>query len=238
MKITTLPTADFGKSTLFTNKVVVVIDVLRATSTMITALSFGAKQIVPVIEIEAAKTFKQTHQDKDLWLCGERSAGLIPGFDKGNSPFEYMDPTTQQKTLVVSTTNGTKAIQNGKDAKKLYLASFINANAIVNQVQNSEELLLYCAGTHGQFSMDDAFCSAYIVELLKHKYTLDMCDLTQSLQWAWEQSKEDYVVKIKNCLHGQLLIKKGFEKDIDYCLQQNITNVVPQYHKKANWIKA
>ncbi|MFA5418726.1 MAG: 2-phosphosulfolactate phosphatase [Bacteroidales bacterium] len=238
MKITTLPFAGSVLPKDINDKTVVVIDVLRATSTMITALMHGAKQIFPVREIDQAFDLKQRLSGKEVLLCGERDAGIIPGFDLGNSPLEYTAERIRGKTLIFSTTNGTKAIESVRNARKVLLGSFLNASAIAKQVQHEKEIVLLCSGTNGQFSMDDAFCAAYITTQIKKKVLVKGCDLTNTLLLAYLNTLINWADVVKNCHHSKLLICKGYEKDVDYCLQTSITNQVPRYNSQLESISS
>ena len=236
MKITTLPFAGSVLPKDINDKAVVVIDVLRATSTIITALMHGAKQIIPVVDIKNAFDLKKQYSPGEVLLCGERDARIIPDFDLGNSPLEYTTEKVQGKTLIVSTTNGTKTIGAVGQAKELLLASFINAGAIAKQFQNQQEMVLFCSGTNGYFSIDDAFCAGYIASLIEKTTAIEACDLTRTLIIAWENSIEQYSSIIKNCFHGKYLISKGFEQDVDYCLQINLTEMIPCYDSHSQSI--
>ncbi len=237
MKISTLPTPGYALSHDFDGKTVVVIDVLRATSTMITALMNGAKEILPVVEIEEALALKTKYHPSEVLLCGERSAGIIPGFDLGNSPFDYSPERVQNRTLIMSTTNGTKAIMKAEGAGKLLLASFINGPEVVQQVKESDELVLLCSGTNGRFSMDDALCAGYLASLLEQATTIEVCDLTRTLILAWQSLRGKHAEAIKTSTHGKLLIRKGYEKDLEYCMQTGISQTVPQYDSRTKTIK-
>lgn len=237
MKITTIPFTNSCVSQDFEGKTVVVIDVLRATSTMITALMHGAGEIIPVVEIEEALEQKKNFPPSELLLCGERSAGIIPGFDLGNSPFDYTSERVAGKTLIMSTTNGTKAINLANKAEELVLASFINSLSLVKYLRKKEDIILFCSGTHGQFSLDDALCAGFIASETQKSTAVEACDLTSLLILNWQQVQHQYSTLIKNCVHGKLLIRKGFEQDIDYCLTTGVTDLIPQYDFQTKSIK-
>lgn len=238
MKIATIPFANDCINHPFKDKTVVVIDVLRATSTMITALMHGVREIIPVVEIVDALEKKGGFLPSEVLLCGERSAGIIPGFDLGNSPFEYTDKRVGGKTLIMSTTNGTRTISNAGSAKRVILASFLNAGAVASYLQNEQDIVLFCSGTNGRYSADDALCAGYIASMLAHDHPLEMCDLTQTLQLFCDSLGDGYIDLIKNSLHGKLLINKGFGQDVDYCLQKDITSLIPFYDFNSQSIKS
>jgi 2-phosphosulfolactate phosphatase len=238
MKITTLPSAGSVLPKDINDKTVVVIDVLRATSTMITALMHDAKQIFPVREINQAFDLKKRLSGTEVLLCGERDAGIITGFDLGNSPLEYAAERIRGKTLIFSTTNGTKAIESVRNARKVLLGSFLNAAAIAEKLQHEKEIVLLCSGTNGQFSMDDAFCAAYITNQINKKVLVEGCDLTNTLLVAFQTAFISWRDVVKNCHHSKLLISKGYEKDVDYCLQTSITDQIPCYNSQLESISS
>ncbi|MDP2722493.1 MAG: 2-phosphosulfolactate phosphatase [Bacteroidales bacterium] len=238
MKITTLPFAGSVLPKDINDKTVVVIDVLRATSTMITALMHGAKQIFPVREINQAFDLKKRLSGTGVLLCGERDAGIIPGFDLGNSPLEFTAERIRGKTLIFSTTNGTKAIESVRNARKVLLGSFLNAAAIAEKLQHEKEIVLLCSGTNGQFSMDDAFCAAYITTQIKKQVLVQGCDLTNTLLLAFQNTYICWRDIIKKCHHSKLLISKGYEKDVDYCLQTSLTDQIPCYNSQLESISS
>ncbi len=237
MKLVTIPFVDSSLMHIDSQSVVVVIDVLRATSTMITALLHGAREIFPFEDKDAALAYRKKFDHDRVLLCGERSAGIIPGFDLGNSPFEYSTESVEHKTLIMSTTNGTRAITKAKTAKQVILASFINARAVADFLRHEKEIVFLCSGTNGRFSMDDAFCAGYIASLLTRNNSAQVCDLTQTLLFCNSHSGHGYVDMIKNSVHGKLLIEKGFEKDVDYCLQKDVVSAIPVYDAVSQSIK-
>jgi len=126
------------------NKSVVVIDVLRATSTIVTALMNGAKGVIPVEDMGEASRISQSVDSENYLLCGEKDGNKIDGYDLGNSPLEYSRETVAGKTLIFNTTNGTKAIKKSLGSAKIYMASFLNLSAIVEELQaEKNEIVLF-----------------------------------------------------------------------------------------------
>ena len=201
-----------------TDGVCLVIDVLRATSTIVTALSNGALLVKPVEKIEEAINMKE----KDFLLCGERNGLKIEGFDLGNSPLEYKKEIVKGKKIVLTTTNGTKAIKLLK-ASKIIAVSFLNVSFAVNAVKNFEEINIVCSGTNGKFSLEDFLLSGLIVKLLNRK---DIDDASKVAMHYYE-SVENVESEIRKSSHAQRLINLGFEKDIIFCSQIDLFNTVP-----------
>lgn len=201
-----------------TDGVCLVIDVLRATSTIVTALSNGALLVKPVEKIEEAINMKE----KDFLLCGERNGLKIEGFDLGNSPLEYKKEIVKGKKIVLTTTNGTKAIKLLK-ASKIIAVSFLNVSFAVNAVKNFEEINIICSGTNGKFSLEDFLLSGLIVKLLNRK---DIDDASK-VAIRYYESVENVESEIRKSSHAQRLINLGFEKDIIFCSQIDLFNIVP-----------
>lgn len=146
-------------------KVVVVIDVLRATTTMTVALDQGATKVIPVESIEECLSYK----DKpDHLLAGERGGQKVEGFSYGNSPFEYMDGVVKGKTLVLTTTNGTRAIKMSSDAKEILIGGFLNFSALTRWLLNeSTDTVLLCSGWRDKFNLEDTIFAGAIINNLK-----------------------------------------------------------------------
>jgi 2-phosphosulfolactate phosphatase len=145
----------------------VVIDVLRATTTIVYALEAGAKEVIPCREIEEARALAEKYSRPEVLLGGERMGKPIDDFDMGNSPEEYLSYDVQDKTIIFTTTNGTQALSHARMAKRIYLAAFVNVSAVVQKLLGLEELHILCAGTDGEFSEDDIMLAGLIVERLQ-----------------------------------------------------------------------
>lgn len=141
----------------------VVIDVIRATSTIMEALANGARAVYPVASTEEAVQLAASLGRDDSLLCGERKGVMIEGFDLGNSPREYAPEVVAGKQLVMTTTNGTRAFVAVQGAERVVAASFLNISAVVESVKDAERLLVVCAGKEDRFSMDDAVCAGMII---------------------------------------------------------------------------
>ena len=233
MEISVIPFAGAENKLRLKNKTVVVIDVLRATSVMITALENGAEKIIPVLSVEEAlSTTKKLEKDSYL-LCGERDAFKIDGFDLGNSPLEYTPDRIKGKTIVMTTTNGTKALQACQDSKEVLIGAFMNAEAVAEKFLNIKELVLFCAGTRGRFSMDDGMCAAMIISNLSKQKKVYPDDLGKLLLNTYNYENGNLKVLLKNASHLNYLVENGFEKDVTFCLQKNTTDLIPFYDSKA-----
>jgi 2-phosphosulfolactate phosphatase len=205
-------------------KVVVVIDVLRATSTMTVALDQGANKVIPVESIEECLSYK----DKpDHILAGERGGQKVQGFAYGNSPFEFMDGVVKGKILVLTTTNGTRAIEMSKSAYHVIAAGFLNFSAIANWIINeSRDTLLLCSGWRDKFNLEDTVFAGAMINHLKEHFLVDS-DSAFAAEKLYLNSRNNMLHFMKQSSHYKRLAKFGVVNDIKYCLRPDLTSVVP-----------
>ncbi len=218
-------------------KTVVVIDVLRATSVMTTALANGAKQIIPVLTPEEAFEWREKLGKDNVVLGGERNAVPIPGFDFGNSPFSYPPEVIKDKTLVITTTNGTRAIVNSKGAKTLYVGAFLNDKAIVEAVKDEEEVVLVASGSKDLFTMEDSLCAGKIAHDLEKMVGAELSDVAIAMATLYEQNKHDIHALGSKARHYKRLTNLGELKDLEYCYESDKLDVVPVYTKEGILVK-
>ena len=208
-------------------RVVVVIDVLRATSVLATALSNGATKVKTVQTPQQALTLKT--QNTNLLLVGERNAIKLAGFDFGNSPLEMHREFVDGKEIILCTSNGTQAVAASHRAKRVITAAFINMNAVVKRLELLEEdITIVCSGTNGQFSLDDSLAAGVLVNRLTSIKDYKLDDSAQSMALAIKDENK-LQESLKDCYHLKRLKSKGFQNDVDYCLTLDNLNVVPQW---------
>lgn len=215
----------------FKDKTTVVIDVLRASSTIITALNNGAKEIIPVAGIESAIKLSGGIFGGHTLLCGERNTKKIDGFALGNSPFEFTKEIVEGKSIVLYTTNGTKAIVKAKFSENLFIGSFLNLNYLTNHLINlNNDIEIVCSGRNNYFSLEDALCAGYICDkiLQKDKDTI-LTDSAKASVAIKKKYNSNLVEVLKETEHGKILIENGFEKDIEYCSQTSVIDIIPHY---------
>jgi 2-phosphosulfolactate phosphatase len=221
----------------FTGKNTVVIDVLRATSTIITALSNGAKEIIPVASVEFAVKVSGGMFGGLTLLGGERNTKKIEGFALGNSPLEYSPEIVTGKSIILFTTNGTKAIVKAKFSKNVLICSFLNISAVAAKLQEiSDDVEILCSGRNTFFSLEDAVCAGKLVtELTKESESHILSD-TARASIALNKSFGKSIPKMMaETEHGKLLIENGFEEDIKFCGKINTVENIP--HFSGNVIK-
>lgn len=215
------------------DRVAVVIDVLRASSTIITALHNGCKEVIPLIDIEEAINFSKNYERGAFLLGGERNALKIEGFDLSNSPYEYTRDVVEGRTLLITTTNGTKAIRKASEAKEVIIGGFLNVEAVTQYIgQKNEDVAFICAGTEGKFSLDDILAVGAMLDTLQHMgRPLEMDDLGLVCLQMYSNHKHDLRNVLERTYHYKNLVKAGFESDVDYCIQLNLLPTVPVYRE-------
>ncbi len=228
MYLDIIPYASTIRPDLTAGKTVVVIDVLRASSVMITALANGARSFVPVQTVEEAKERATRFPPEEVILAGERDTRLIEGFSLGNSPLDYTKERVSGKIIIMTTSNGTQALNSIEGAERVLIGAFLNINALVLAIEKSKEVVLICSGTNNTFSMDDGMCAAMITDELMKKTPVTLTDFALTLHKAYQTKKEGLRKLLAGCYHLNLLIKNGFEGDVDYCLQVNKYGIVPE----------
>ncbi|WP_448375989.1 2-phosphosulfolactate phosphatase [Fervidobacterium sp.] len=196
-------------------EVAVVIDVLRATSTIVTALSNGAEFVMPVEDISIAQSIKLA--SPNLLIAGERGGVKIEGFELGNSPLEFTEEFVYKKGIILTTTNGTKSILKSKNiAERVLIASFLNAGKISEELTKYKTIALVCAGNDGDLSYEDTQVVGFIIYNVLKKQDYDLSDTSLVALNLWNSlGKPDF-----SGIHSKKLIQLGFDKDVEWC--QNI----------------
>lgn len=211
--------------------VVVAIDVLRATTAICTALEHGVEKIIPVSTIEEALAYKS----KGYIAGAERNGKIVEGFEFGNSPFSYMDPAIRGKTVVLTTTNGTRAINIAAQTHEVIVGSLINLDAVIDYLlEKPNDVLLLASGWQGKFNLEDSICAGAITEALLQsgKYMSDE-DSTIASMYLFKEAKVNYFGFLKASSHRRRLKNLNLNEDIKYCLTPNQTRVIPVYRNGA-----
>lgn len=211
------------------NKIVVVVDILRATSCMVSGLDNGVAEIVPVATLEECKAL----QDAGYLAAAERNGSKAEGFDMGNSPFEYMNEKVKGEKVAVTTTNGTVAISKSLAAKEILIGAFLNLGALVEYLENKEEdIIVLCAGWKGKFNLEDTLFAGALSHQLKNSYDF-ACDAPLAAEAMYLTARKDMMTYMKNSSHAKRLAKLDVVKDIEYCMQENICSVIPYLSGKS-----
>jgi 2-phosphosulfolactate phosphatase len=215
----------------FTGKTTVVIDVLRASSTIITALSNGAKEVVPVGTVEFAVKVSGGIFGGQTLLGGERNTKKIEGFALGNSPSEYTKEIVSGKSIVFYSTNGSRAIVKAKYSTNLFVCSFNNLKTLAKHLRKlNEDVIILCAGNNNLFSLEDSVCAGMLVsELIAGNKTIELTDASTGALTLFKSFGKNIFKLLSETDHGQLLITNGFEEDLKTCAELENTNVIPFY---------
>ena len=207
------------------NAIVVVIDVLRATSAITTAFYHGVSKMIPVSSIEEALKYKQ----EGLLVAAERDGEIVDGFDLGNSPFAYMNERVKGKTIAITTTNGTRAIEAASSAKEIIVGSFLNLDIVVQHLKRQKlPVIFLCAGWKNKFNLEDTIYAGAVAQALIYKYGFNTeCDSTIAAMELYNNAKHNLFEFLANSSHRNRLSKLDLERDIEYCLTPNQCPVLP-----------
>ena len=222
--------------------VAIIVDVLRATTTITTALAAGADAVIPCIDIETARDHKTNVASETILLGGERQGKKIKGFDLGNSPLHYTSEVVAEKTIAFTTTNGTKALHASLGAETILIGAFVNLHAIVLSLQEeTRPIHLICAGTNGSITSEDVlFAGAVVHGLVSQNETTyqlnDSAILAAAAVKLPLQSDEALLEAIRQSHGGQNLIHLGFDADIAFAATRDLYQIIPQYDKKRGSI--
>ena len=206
------------------NAIVVVIDIFRATSSICYGIENGAEAIIPVATVDECKN----HENDGFLLAAERDGKVVDGLDFGNSPFAYTKEKVCGKTVVLTTTNGTHAIdESKKTAYQVIIGSFLNLDAICKYLKSQDkDVLLLCAGWKNKFNLEDTlFAGAVVHQLKAEDYFLD--DSSIAANDLYLISKDDLQAYTAKTSHSERLKKLGIEEDIKFCLNINIAESIP-----------
>ncbi|MDV3425933.1 MAG: 2-phosphosulfolactate phosphatase [Bacillota bacterium] len=233
MKIDVVISAKYIEEEKLRGKIAVIIDTLRATSTITTALNNGAKEVIPVLTIEEALAIKE-NIGAGL-LGGERKGLKIDGFDLSNSPQDYKKETVNGEIIIFTTTNGTRAIRGAKQADEILMGSVLNGKSVSEDlIKLNKDVVIINAGTYDQFSIDDFLTAGYIIDLISEKKDLELTDIAKTAQFMYKESSDFSFAE--NAAHYKRMIEIEQFEDLKYCFKKDIISVVPKY--KDGIIKA
>jgi 2-phosphosulfolactate phosphatase len=232
MKINVLLSPLNAEEMYFTGKTTVVIDVLRATTVISTALENGAKEIIPVGTIEFAMKISGDAFGGHRLLGGERNTKKIEGFNLGNSPLEYSREVVEGKSIILYTTNGSKAIVKAKFSENLITCSYHNLSAVVDYLLNLDnDFDILCSGASGRFSLEDTVCAGKLIaEISKSKEDIQLTDSARASTALCKTFGKSILKMMSETEHGQKLIENGFEDDIKHCSKISKSDIVPIFN--------
>ena len=222
-----------GSQTLADN--VIVIDVLRASTTICTAIHNGAASVVPFLEIEEAQKFSRG--DSSILTGGERGGIQIEGFDFGNSPFEYTEERVSGRTIAFTTTNGTKAMNQCKRSSNVFIGSFCNFSEIARSIAEHPKIDLICAGTNGEITLEDCIFAGMVAENLSSESVVNFNDQAEICRKIWTSSKSDLQGALKQSTGGRNLIHLKKEADVELASRIDSIPILPKLNTNTWNIK-
>jgi 2-phosphosulfolactate phosphatase len=204
-------------------KIVVIVDILRATSSMVAGLGSGVQSILPVATLEECYALRG-----EGYLCaGERNGHKVVGFDLGNSPFEYIDEVVKGKKIAMTTTNGTQALVMSKSATQIVIGAFLNLTFLANYLKKqNHDVLIVCAGWKGKFCIEDTLFAGALAEKLEHDFESND-DSTLAALTLYQFSKNNLYEYLLQSSHYKRLSHLEGGKDVDYCISIDKFAVVP-----------
>ncbi|RLS38520.1 MAG: 2-phosphosulfolactate phosphatase [Planctomycetota bacterium] len=210
--------------------VVVVIDILRATTVIVHALTHGARAVVPAASIDEARSLASRWPASDRLLGGERHGLTIEGFDLDNSPYSYSPEVVAGKTIVFTTTNGTRAMRWASQADEILVGAFANLSAVVRYLENeTRPVHLLCAGTDQRISAEDLLFAGAVADRLQDRFQIH-CESQIFREFAHQHGvrADDRLLTLRASAGGLNLIELGFDRDIERASQIDLSTVVPK----------
>lgn len=234
MKIDTYFTVPEVDSGTLAESTVVVIDVVRATTTIIEALANGARAIYPTVSTEEAVRLGSSMGREDTLLCGERKGHKIEGFDLGNSPGEFTGDVVGGKKLIMTTTNGTRALNAGQEGRRLLPCAFTNLTAVARAVARDDHVVIICAGQDDRFSLDDALCAGHLVQRLigEIEDEPDLNDAARAVR-ALASARKPTRKFLSLAAGGAAVIEIGLGDDLEICCDVDRHDIVASMTDQA-----
>jgi len=205
--------------------IVVVIDILRATSAICTAFEHGVESVIPVATVNEAREYKE----KGYLVAAERDGYVLDFADFGNSPFNFTHERVAGKTIAYSTTNGTGIIKLAHSAQYIVIASFLNITAVTEWlIERDNDVVLFCSGWKNRFNLEDSLCAGAIAErLLGTSFYSTICDSTHAATDLWSLAKNDLTAYIEKAAQRSRLRDKNLDDCIPFCLSMDFTQKIP-----------
>ncbi len=204
------------------NGIVVVIDIFRATSSITYGIDNGVEAIIPVATVETCASYKGS----DFLLAAERNGEVVEGFDFGNSPFAYAKEKVAGKTVVLTTTNGTHAINQSREASRIVIGSFLNLTALCTWLkEQNQSVFLLCAGWKDKFNLEDTLFAGAVVNRMKQDFDT-VCDSSIAAEGLFLIAKDDLRGYLRQSSHSHRLEQLNIEEDIQFCLKIDICNSI------------
>lgn len=207
------------------DNIIIIIDIFRATSTIVTALANGANSVIPVQSVEEARVFK----NKGYLIAAEKDGVPIEGFDFGNSPLDFLDNKIKNKDIVITTTNGTQAIQVAKGKGEIIIGAFLNLTAIAQHlIQQNKDVVMLCAGWKNKFNLEDFVFAGSLTYQLYNTHQFELASDSALLGYlTFDRSRRKLKEFLNMASHKKRLENLHLEKDIDFCLSLDKYDIIP-----------
>lgn len=230
MQITVEVSSKYIKKGELTDKTAVVVDVLRASSTIITAMQHQCDRMIPAASPMEAADIKKASEGEVL-LGGEMDTKKIQGFDMGNSPLEYTDENIMDKIIIFSTADGSGAIKACAEAAEVLIGAILNAGAIAEKIiEIGRDVIFVCAGTQGKFSADDILAAGCILDrIMDLDVVVEMDDIGRVALKMYRSAKKNLSAALEGCKQYENLVGTGLKRDVEFCLQEDLFPIVPVY---------
>lgn len=237
MNVDIIPTLKEVRAQKIYGKTVIVLDIFRCSSTIVTALANGCTEIIPALTPQEAKTILEKIHSENVLIAGEIRGSRCKDFKTGNSPLEFRGSLVKNKTIILTTTNGTKAIRHCKPAKHVLIGSFLNVNAVCSRALGyQKDIIIVCAGSQGNIALEDVLAAGYHVSMLKKQMPdIRFGELARTFYYLYLYFKNNLKQILSTTRSGVNLQNLGYTEDIEYCLQENKFRVVPIF--KNNTIR-
>lgn len=204
-------------------KIAVVVDILRATSCMVSGLATGVATIKPLADVEVCRSLKAD----GYFIAGERNGSKVEGFDMGNSPFEYMEAHLKGQKVAVTTTNGTLAIEKSKLADEVIIGAFLNLSAVAAYIQKAgKDVVVVCAAWKGKVNLEDSLFAGALVDKLSATHH-PACDVPRMMLRLYRVESGRLFDVVRESSHARRLNKLDVFKDIEFCVEEDRFDVVP-----------
>ncbi len=231
MKVDVIPTVDEIKIEDVYQRTVVIVDILRTSSTIISALTHDCIHIIPVETVIEAKQLKNHHPN--YLVAGDRFNKKIPGFDLGNSPLSYTTASVSGKTIILTTTNGTRAIQKALKGENVLIGGFLNGTKCIEKALSlKKDIVLLAVGERGKFSFEDGIASGFLLDIIKNNFqdNLEVNDFGIAMYGLYKFYENNFIDVIKQTTSGKKIKQLGHEEDIDFSCQKNLYSICPYVH--------
>ncbi len=221
------------------DKVIVVIDVLRASTTITYAMRAGAREVIPVADVASAMKIVGSLNSTSTLLCGERNGKRIEGFKLGNSPSEYTEEAVEGRVLILTTTNGAVALTKAKHARHCFVSSFVNLSATIEALFSlpniqQENVVIICSGREKEFCLEDSTCAGMMITRIQERVPdATLNDAALGSLSVYAQYGKDIYKTLRTSEHGMHLAELGFEDDIKVAAEIDSMPLVPVLEQTA-----